>query len=356
MAKPTRTTNRIHFSDLHDRRFEDLSMQIVYRLHKWEKIDHDGRAGSDDGVDIRAIERLPDGSSRDWFVQCRLYKKVATAELKKAVNDALAKAERSPEVLLIIVGCDVSRKARCSYEEYAIKKGVIKPLLWQASNLETKLYTDHHDLLFAFFGISLAQRERSRESKVKRNLAMKRRLSRILKEDDKGRKIIIRSIDDDVYPDIDDTPEGQISSWFRIEFNNFYHNGIQVILDVNYSIVEQGENPWWEPRWSVFNPHNEHINYIGEKGRDGEYVYNFYDYIDKNKYIVCKVFCLGRIPYRNVIECDEYGDGYYPSPHLYCNFADQGTPYESIVYEIIDGALPKGLVLEPSLNFPFKER
>src|SRR5262249_11097090 len=119
---------------------------------------------------------------------------------------------------------------------------------------------------------------------------------------------------------------------------------------------EIGDNPWHESRWSVFHPHNEGINYIGNKGNDGKYGYNFCDHIDISKYIVCKVFCLGRILYRNIIECDEDGDAYYPHVHLYCNFADQGTPYESIVYEVIDGSLPKGMILEPSLNFAFKER
>ena len=357
MAKPTRTTNRIHFSDLHDRRFEDLSMQMVYRLHKWEKIDHDGRSGSDDGVDIRAVERLEDGSLRDWFVQCRRYQKVAMAQLKKAVNDSLAKTQRIPEVLLVVVGCDVSQKARFAYEEYAMKKGVINPLLWQASNLEAKLYSDHPDLLFAFFGISLAQRERSREGKVKRNLAMKRRLGRIIKSTDKGRRLIIRSIDDEVYPDVDNTSSGQISSWFRIEFHRFYHNGIEVILDVVYCIVERG-NTAWESRWAKIYPHEEGIKYIGENRGNEEDGYNFYDHIDKNKYTICKTYSLGRIPYRNIVECDEDGDGYYPYPHLYCTFANNGEPYESIVYEVIEGrdGVVEGITLEPSLNFSFKER
>jgi Restriction endonuclease len=140
------------FTDLHDRRFEDLCMQMVYRLLKWEQIDHDGRSGSDAGVDLRAIEQLDDGSLRDWFVQCRRYQKVAAAELQRAVNDTLKKVDRAPEVLLVVVACDVSLRARTSYEKYARKKGIISPYIWSASTLETKLYSDYPDLLPRFKG------------------------------------------------------------------------------------------------------------------------------------------------------------------------------------------------------------
>src|SRR3990172_1953982 len=112
MTKVTRTTNRIHFTDLSSTRFEDLGMQLVYRLHRWEEIHHDGRTGSDAGVDIRAIERLDDASLRHWHVQCRRYEKASAATLKKAVDDILLKAPTPPDVLLVILACDVSLDAR----------------------------------------------------------------------------------------------------------------------------------------------------------------------------------------------------------------------------------------------------
>ncbi len=62
MSKPTHTINPLHFEDLDPRRFEDLALALVYRLRTWEDIHHDGRTGTDDGVDIRAIEKAVDGS------------------------------------------------------------------------------------------------------------------------------------------------------------------------------------------------------------------------------------------------------------------------------------------------------
>jgi Restriction endonuclease len=158
VTNPTRTTNRLHFTDLSHTRFEDLAMHLVYRLHRWEDIHHDGRTGSDDGVDIRAVQRLEDQSVRSWFVQCRRYGTASAATLKKAVDDALAKAGNAPDVLLVIIACDVTLDARTDYEQYARERGIQTPLLWPASTLEPKLYSDHPDLLFVFFDITLPRK------------------------------------------------------------------------------------------------------------------------------------------------------------------------------------------------------
>ena len=54
MAKPTKTINRIHFEDVENRRFEDLAQSIVLKLRPWIQLNHIGRVGNDDGVDIEA--------------------------------------------------------------------------------------------------------------------------------------------------------------------------------------------------------------------------------------------------------------------------------------------------------------
>ena len=55
-ARPSRTTNRLHFDDLDPRRFEDLCHSIIYPLRDWKEMSHPGRSGSDEGIDIVATE------------------------------------------------------------------------------------------------------------------------------------------------------------------------------------------------------------------------------------------------------------------------------------------------------------
>ena len=54
----TRTFAKLPFGELDPRRFEDLCLSIIYRMRRWEKIEHFGRTGNDDAVDINAVELL----------------------------------------------------------------------------------------------------------------------------------------------------------------------------------------------------------------------------------------------------------------------------------------------------------
>lgn len=336
MAKPTRTINRIHFEDLHDRRFEDLCLQLVYRSSTWLDIYHDGRVGSDEGVDIRSTELLENGAQRNWFVQCRRYRKAAKAELKKAVDDTLEKVEILPDILLVIVACDVSLNARTAYEKYARDNGIITPKLWTASILEAKLYSDFPDLLFGFFEISLVQEKRKKELYVKRNLAMKRKVTKVLSGFQRGQNIIIRSIDDESYPEVDEGDIGRISSWFKTEFDEIYHDGIEIILNINYIVMEK-EPSFWDAKWSPIEPHSLGIKSYSIKSESGETIfkYRWEEKFNLEKFIVMKAYYLGRIPYKNIIEIDEDGDEYGGHPHFYCNFAIDGMPYSEFVYKVI---------------------
>jgi hypothetical protein len=68
MAKTriTRTYGPIHFEDLEPRRFEDLVRELIYDYKDWQSIEATGRTGSDEGIDIRAYERVPEAARRLW--------------------------------------------------------------------------------------------------------------------------------------------------------------------------------------------------------------------------------------------------------------------------------------------------
>ncbi len=54
--KISRTFNPLHFEDLEPHRFEDLIRQLIYDFKDWKSIKATGRLGSDDGIDIFAVE------------------------------------------------------------------------------------------------------------------------------------------------------------------------------------------------------------------------------------------------------------------------------------------------------------
>ena len=73
--------------------------------------------------------------------------------------------------------------------------------------------------------------------------------------------------------------------------------------------------------------------------------------IDRGRFRVVRVWHLGRIPWRNIREYDLAGDEHYSSPHIYCDFADDGTPYEDFAYVMLgddyDWPLRKDKRIEP---------
>jgi hypothetical protein len=118
-------------------------------------------------------------------------------------------------------------------------------------------------------------------------------------------KVIIRSLGDRVYPNVDESPG--ISSWFRLEPFDFYHNGIEFILSLQHAAMDDAG------RWRVLR--------YDEKA-------------DPSTHNEIKIWVIGRIPYRNIRALDLDGDEYYREPHLYCAYADNGEPYEEIRYAV----------------------
>lgn len=325
MVRPTKTTNRIHLTDLDHRRFEDLCLAMIYNFGSWSEIRHYGRSGGDQGVDIWCKQHSRDGSASTWFVQCRRYDKAGAATLKAAVDDSLSHADELPEVLLVVVACDVSRAAHESFMDYAKKRGVKTPKLWTQSVIEAHLYNERKDLLFSYFGISEPSRIRSAEASIKRNLAMKKRVGRELVRPLKAGpnswsnpenpgpwdqficgEAIVRSIEDKSYPGIDDVEVGP-SSWFKTEFFDLYHDGIEFVLQVESIVVAD------DGRWAI-------VPFQAETGQLS----------------VIKAFRLGRMPYREIVEIDPSGDLHYSQPHIYCRFAEKVGPWEAFVFRPAD--------------------
>lgn len=117
---PTKTTNRIHFSDLDDSRFEDFCFMLLNDLHKWKRLEHIGRSGADGGVDIKGTQGSI-SSDKTWLIQCKRKEKAGSADLQLMVDKILSNFEM-PDKILLIVSCDLSKKSRDFMSYTAAKK------------------------------------------------------------------------------------------------------------------------------------------------------------------------------------------------------------------------------------------
>jgi hypothetical protein len=119
-------------------------------------------------------------------------------------------------------------------------------------------------------------------------------------------EVIIHRLENDCYPEMDGRTG--ISSWFKVELFDFYHGGLVVILDIERGVISDGEY------WAII-PH----------GAD----------FDRTHFREIGIWKLGKIPFRNIRHHDLAGDEYYNFPHIYCEFADNGMPYEGFAYAVV---------------------
>lgn len=329
----TRTINQLHFEDLDPIRFEELILSMVYRMRRWDKLDHFGKKGSDDGIDIRAVEQLENGKNNTYYFQCKRYQKISNSIIKKIVDDFLVKNEFVPHFYVLVISCAITKKQIEYFERYCEEKGFNAVMVWSNSIIEAKLYSEYHDLLFAYFGINLTGERKNLVQSIRRNVALKQRMKRdLLKEAGchdtkevreilnnpwlkfKHSNVLIRSIYDNAYPDNNTLLNKDYTGYFRAEVYNFYHNGLMVRAHpygktVKYKCVEEDS--------------------------------------DKYEIIEIDIEVIGCIPFENIIDYDMDGDEYYRYPHLYCDFIHVSDPFEKIIYIREDGwPIDMNLVVE----------
>jgi len=322
---PTTTTNRIHFTDLDPLRFEDLSLNLVSRLHEWKEISHFGRSGNDQGVDIHCTLDT-DSGEKHWVVQCKRYLKFTKKDARKVI-EAIQASTIKPDKLLLIIACDVTQETDAYFKTECQTLSISAADIWTASILEAKLYKEHKDLLFIYFGIKMESRMHSNASRIRYAIKMKKRLEKELIDPKAyndpetklalvhypyskfiSSRVIIRSIDDTTYPEA----KGELSNWNREHFYDLRHNGLEVWLAaaLGHYIIMAHDGKW-------------------------ELLKNDNDIRQNNpKYKTARIMIIGRIPFDNIVECLSNGDEYYNDPQLFCHFKYKNGPYEEISYKI----------------------
>ena len=165
--------------------------------------------------------------------------------------------------------------------------------------------------------------KQSSAAKLKKNLALRDKMQKALLKDlghepwehayyepwvkFRYDSVIVRSVDDRSYPELRPTPAGQISSWFKMQFWDFYDNGIEFIGMGGKAFFDKS-GKWdlldWGDETRKNNPDYTAITY-----------HPFY-----------------RIPYDYIVKLDMVTDPYSGYPSLYVEYAKDGMPYEDILY------------------------
>jgi hypothetical protein len=326
MKKITRTTNQLHFSDLNPLRFEDLCVAILHRLTQWKELNHFGRTGKDEGVDIHGVESS-EGVEKHWLVQCKRWQRISKKDIENIFFSI--SFDKVPDKFLLVIACNISKETYNFFKSKCEKLGIKDSEIWSASNLESMLYKDYTDLLFVYFGLNLNKKKADSATKVKHKLRMEKKmmkdfLSHEYIEDSKNwermqyepftkfisQSVYIRSVDDETYPEVIDDDSTLISPWFKTPIFDFYHNGIDLWLNAamgQKAIID--ENGFWELLENYDDPRQ-----------------------NDPKFKCHRVHIIGRVPFTSIVDYKLDGDEYSSEPHIFCKFEHDRTPYEKIYY------------------------
>ena len=345
MTKPhaTRTYAPLQFDALESHRFEDLVRNLLYDFRDWQKIEATGRGGSDGGFDARAFEKALEVEQTDadddaeevriaegnlWMIQCKREKQLTASGITAIIDDAVKK-EQPPNGYVLAAPVNFTKKSYDAFREALVTKGVTEFHLLGRVELEDMLYLPKNDrILFAFFGISLVSKKRSRVSDVRSVVNNKNRLFKALGPGDHhgaiNTHVLIRDTNDIHYPDFKQYPDFEKRPrWREYIASLFYPEGVRFDMHEFLAYVDREKK-----EWDSFQT----IDLLYREVRDSDEpnepdnlrdrVLDFWEHLplwNQGKEIVD-----GLIRYPDFDLIDKEGDAKFRMPHLYIEFSKRG--------------------------------
>ncbi len=356
-AKPTRTTNPIHFEDLDPKRFEDLVRELIYDFRDWQTIEATGKGGDDDGFDIRAYERATTTAIDDdgnevirpmdgnlWMIQCKREKSIPPSKIMKILEDI--DPDNPPYGYILAAATNFSKKSYDTFRDELTKLGVLEFYLWGNATLETELHQPKNDrILFTFFGISNVRRKRSRATEIRYEVTNKNRIMRVLGDNPSHSWILARDSKDRHYPyefeyaDFDEKPR-----WKDFEVVELHPRGVIVLVKRCYAYVDEEKKIFdlAEPPMVLRNPHDRIHDTAGDR-EEREKLDLVRDYWERLPQKNQAMFYLnGIIRYEDMLVIDDKGDSWNEVPHIFVDFVD-GSPVSGALKYLEKGQRHIGL-------------
>lgn len=351
----TRTINPIHFEDLEPHRFEDLIRQLIYDFKDWKSIEATGRLGSDDGIDILAIENYFVKTSDDeeseyfdeervWIIQCKREQNISPKKVETIIRSDIGKQTEVPFGYILASSSNFSKKSRDIFKLTLNELGVKEFYIYGKAEIEDLLFQPKYDhLLFAYFGISLQKRKRSLKSNLMARLTTKRKLTKVI-----GgigaidyQTVFIKPSEQFDYPKIHDDK----NLVWRFYETAVYQPGdcISVYAKKYLAYVNWETGEWdmienldlalrrypniWSLDEKFYDKYDRHHSEAYEK-------WNLVQPNNQAFHIELKAIHFDRI-----VLVDEIGDAYHQPPHIVVDYIN-GSPFENKSHILLRGTNP----------------
>lgn len=342
----TKTLGPLHFEDLEPHRFEDLVRNLLYDFRDWEKIEPVGRAGADEGFDIRAWEKVKIASTIPteeeeeaesegpvegnlWMIQCKREKTLGPKKVSEIVKTSIS-SKNPPHGYLLAAPVNFSKKSYDSFAFELRKKGVMEFFLWGKGNLEDMIIMPKNDhILFTFLGISLLTRRRSRVSEVRSIVGIKNKLQRVLGSGSwdiqySQAPILIRDINDNTYPYKEKREASGKRGWIDVPTVNFHPLGLTILYREHYAFLDVEKKRFdFVPHVDLVRRQKEDDRFSGGRSGQKRKVEDFWEHFPRKNQVKFSTQII--IPFEQIFYVDDKGDSHYNCPHVYVDL-ENGDP------------------------------
>lgn len=334
----SRTYWPIHFEDLEPHRFEDLCRELIYDYKEWYSIEATWRWWSDDWFDVRGYEKkyeivdkeqnesvLDEGDVAQesyidkwnlWMIQCKRERSITAAKIKKILEDV---DELNPPYWYILIApVDFTKKSYDAFTDGLRKKWVKEFYLWWKADLEHMLYLPKNDhILFAFFGISLVAKKRSKATTSRAVVMNKNKLIRMAWGwFDYYTRILLRDINASLYPydfqykDFDINPRRKVYDAFNIHPKGLLFRVHNFFAYIN----EDDKTRDYMPKLNLLQDHQDYEK-REEYFKTKDELEEFWSFLPKKNRAYYAIDWL--VNYNDMILIDDKGDSSFDMPHIY---------------------------------------
>jgi hypothetical protein len=337
---------QFHFEDLEPKRFEDLIRALANDFREWQSIEATGRGGADDGIDIRAYERVgksDESESHDddgdegpalhpmqgnrWTFQCKREKELGPQRVRGIIAEIDKKDP--PYGYILAAPANFSKTSYDAFRADLTKKGVMEFYLWGRAELEGMLLLPKNDrILFTFFGISLVSRRRSRSSEIRGKVVTKNKLLRVFGEGTGHWPMLLRDANDDHYPFEYEYPDFETNPrWKRFEARRIHPRGLIVRRRHWYAYMDVDKKEFdLTEKVSLLQPQidigdiDRHARQNDREVRDA--VEDFWDHLPNRNKAEYRENSL--IKFDDMLVIDEKGVAPDKCPHIFVDFGGKG--------------------------------
>ena len=272
------------------------------------------------------------------MIQCKREKELGPTRVRKIIEDAVD-SKNPPYGYILAAPANFSKKAYDEFRTTLVNRGVQEFHLFGRAELEDMLYMPKNDrILFAFFGVSLSSKKRTRVSDIRTTVNNKNKLYSVLEAADDGlasAHVLIRDINDKHYPDETKYPDfDEKPRWKEYIASQFYAEGVRFNSREYFGYINHETKEWdYCPAVDLLYRESDHQNVEREEREKTnslrEKAQSFWEHLPRSlqgKYVVD-----GFVSYANFSFIDKRGDPAYKFPHLYIDFGNKG-PFDSAWY------------------------